>query len=66
MPEPTRRQEDSIVPYGDAQEADAEVSLANCGNLYTFNLTVKFTATHPSREAPLGTDRVPASLGGGS
>jgi Tfp pilus assembly protein PilN len=47
-------------------EAEAEVSLANCGDLYTFNLTVKFAATEPSREAPLGTDRVPASLGGGS
>jgi Tfp pilus assembly protein PilN len=47
-------------------DKDAEVSLANCGNLYTFNLTVKFSATQPSREAPLGTNRVPASLGGGS
>jgi Tfp pilus assembly protein PilN len=47
-------------------ESDSEVSIANCGSLYTFNLTVKFTATEPSREAPLGTNRVPASLGGGS
>jgi Tfp pilus assembly protein PilN len=47
-------------------ESDAEASIANCGDLYTFNLTVKFTATEPSREAPLGTKSVPASLGGGS
>jgi Tfp pilus assembly protein PilN len=45
---------------------DQEASVASCGELYTFNLTVKFTAAEPSREAPHGTDRVPASLGGGS
>jgi Tfp pilus assembly protein PilN len=37
-----------------------------CGPLYTFDLTVKFTATGPTREAPRGTKGVPASLGGGS
>ena len=41
-------------------------SLANCGSLYTFNITVKFARPRPSSEAPLGTNRVPASLGGGS
>jgi Tfp pilus assembly protein PilN len=45
---------------------DTEAGVASCGALYTFNLTVKFTAAEPSREAPHGTDRVPASLGGGS
>jgi Tfp pilus assembly protein PilN len=37
-----------------------------CGALYTFNLTVAFTATPPAQQAPRGTNRVPASLGGGS
>ena len=31
-----------------------------------FNLTVNFTATEPGREAPRGSNSVPASLGGGS
>jgi Tfp pilus assembly protein PilN len=38
----------------------------SCGSLYTFNLTVKFTPAEPARQAPRGTQRVPASLGGGS
>jgi Tfp pilus assembly protein PilN len=46
--------------------ADQDASLSNCGKGYTFNLTVEFTAATPSREAPLGTNSVPASLGGGS
>ena len=29
-----------------------EASVANCGSLYTFNLTVRFTAAEPSKEAP--------------
>ena len=37
-----------------------------CGDLYTFNLTVKFSPAPPARQAPRGTDGVPASLGGGS
>jgi Tfp pilus assembly protein PilN len=47
-------------------EGDQDASLSNCGERYTFNLTVQFTAAEPSREAPLGTNSVPASLGGGS
>jgi hypothetical protein len=43
-----------------------EVGLDGCGSLYTFNLTVKFTPAEPPREAPRGTNSVPASLGGGS
>jgi Tfp pilus assembly protein PilN len=43
-----------------------EATAASCGSLYTFNLTVKFTAAEPSKEAPRGTRGVPASLGGGS
>jgi Tfp pilus assembly protein PilN len=38
----------------------------SCGALYTFNLTVEFSPAGPSTEAPRGSDRVPASLGGGS
>ncbi len=60
------RVEDVELNESTAGEKDQEVSLANCGELYTFNITVKFTATEPSHEAPLGTNRVPASLGGGS
>jgi Tfp pilus assembly protein PilN len=60
------RVDDVQLNESTAGEPDAEVSLANCGDLYTFNVTVKFSATEPSREAPRGTNRVPASLGGGS
>jgi Tfp pilus assembly protein PilN len=60
------RVEDVQLNESTKGDNDAETSIANCGSLYTFNLTVKFTATQPSREAPLGTNRVPASLGGGS
>jgi Tfp pilus assembly protein PilN len=37
-----------------------------CGDLYTFNLTVKFSPAAPARQAPRGSHGVPASLGGGS
>jgi Tfp pilus assembly protein PilN len=60
------RVEDVQLNESTAGTADQEVGLTNCGRLYTFNLTVKFSAAEPSRQAPLGTDRVPASLGGGS
>jgi Tfp pilus assembly protein PilN len=45
---------------------EEEATVSNCGSLYTFNLTVKFTAAEPSKETPRGSDSVPASLGGGS
>jgi Tfp pilus assembly protein PilN len=60
------RVEDVDLNESTAGDKDQEVSLANCGGMYTFNITVKFMAAEPSREAPQGTDRVPASLGGGS
>jgi Tfp pilus assembly protein PilN len=60
------RVEDVQLNESTKGQSESEVSIANCCDLYTFNLTVKFTATRPSREAPLGTSRVPASLGGGS
>jgi Tfp pilus assembly protein PilN len=52
--------ESTAGPKGDEPTPEA------CGDLYTFNLTVNFTATPPERQAPRGTNRVPASLGGGS
>jgi Tfp pilus assembly protein PilN len=60
------RVDDVQLNESTAGDQDQETSLANCGDMYTFNITVKFTAAEPSREAPQGTDRVPASLGGGS
>jgi Tfp pilus assembly protein PilN len=60
------RVEDVKLNESTEGEGDQEASLSNCGARYTFNLTVEFTAAEPSREAPLGTSSVPASLGGGS
>ena len=48
-----------------AQEASgAAATLANCGKLYAFDLTVSFLASPPPDGAGKG-KRVPASLGGG-
>jgi len=60
------RVEDVQLNESTAGTADQEVGLDSCGHLYTFNLTVKFSATLPSRQAPPGNSSVPASLGGGS
>jgi Tfp pilus assembly protein PilN len=60
------RVEDVKLNESTEGEGDQDASLSNCGARYTFNLTVEFTAAEPSREAPLGTNTVPASLGGGS
>jgi Tfp pilus assembly protein PilN len=58
---------DDVVLNESAVGAEGEETTAtSCGALYTFNLTVKFTAAEPSKEAPRGTRGVPASLGGGS
>jgi Tfp pilus assembly protein PilN len=45
---------------------DDTAGVDSCGELYTFNVTVQFSPTGPSTEAPRGSNRVPASLGGGS
>jgi Tfp pilus assembly protein PilN len=42
-----------------------EVTVDSCGRLYKFDVTVTFAPAAPT-EAPRGSDRVPASLGGGS
>jgi Tfp pilus assembly protein PilN len=52
--------ESTVGAVGDEAGADS------CGAMYTFNLTVKFTATEPSTQTPRGAHGVPASLGGGS
>ena len=50
-----------------AREQNAsDTTLDNCGRMYKFDLTVKFSPTPPANEAPDGEVRVPASLGGGS
>ena len=38
----------------------------SCGPLYKFDVTVSFEPAAPVKEAPRGSVRVPASLGGGS
>lgn len=52
--------ESTAGAHGEKASVDA------CGALYTFDLTVTFSAIGPSKEAPRGTNSVPASLGGGS
>lgn len=50
-----------------AQEAaTTEASIESCGPLYQFDVTVTFEPVAPVKEAPRGSLRVPASLGGGS
>jgi Tfp pilus assembly protein PilN len=60
------RVDDVLLNESSLGEREEEATVVNCGSLYTFNLTVNFTAIEPSKEAPRGTRGVPASLGGGS
>jgi Tfp pilus assembly protein PilN len=60
------RVDDVLLNESTLGEGEEEATVVNCGSLYTFNLTVNFTAAEPSKEAPRGTRGVPASLGGGS
>ena len=48
------------------EQSATDTTLDNCGRMYKFDLTVKFSPTPPADEAPDGEVRVPASLGGGS
>jgi Tfp pilus assembly protein PilN len=48
------------------EAADGEASIDSCGPLYQFDVTVSFEPVAPPKEAPRGSVRVPASLGGGS
>jgi hypothetical protein len=47
------------------EEGSTDVTVDSCGSLYKFDVTVTFAPVALS-EAPKGSDRVPASLGGGS
>jgi Tfp pilus assembly protein PilN len=50
-----------------AKEDSGQASIESCGSNYKFDITVTFSPVTPaSGEAPLGSPRVPASLGGGS
>jgi Tfp pilus assembly protein PilN len=60
------RVDDVLLNESSLSKDAGEATVVSCGSLYTFNLTVKFTAAEPSKEAPRGTRSVPASLGGGS
>jgi Tfp pilus assembly protein PilN len=60
------RVDDVELNESTAGAGDTAAGVDSCGALYTFNLTVKFTATEPPRETPRGSNSVPASLGGGS
>jgi Tfp pilus assembly protein PilN len=60
------RVDDVLLNESSLGENEEQATVVTCGSLYTFNLTVKFTAAEPSKEAPRGTRGVPASLGGGS
>jgi Tfp pilus assembly protein PilN len=60
------RVDDVVLNESSLGAGEEEATVSNCGALYTFNLTVRFTATEPSKEAPRGSDSVPAALGGGS
>jgi len=57
---------DDVTLTESAREQGAEApSFDNCGRYYQFDLTVSLGATPPA-EAPTGSGRVPATLGGGS
>jgi Tfp pilus assembly protein PilN len=49
------------------QEASGTpATVDNCGKFYKFDITLSFEAAAAAKEAPRGTNEVPASLGGGS
>ena len=60
------RVDDVQLNESTAGAVDEPAGVDTCGSLYTYNLTVKFTAAEPSSQTPRGAHGVPASLGGGS
>ncbi len=48
------------------QTSGGDAGVDSCGSLYKFDVTVSFEPAAPVKEAPRGSVRVPASLGGGS
>ncbi len=60
------RVEDVELNESAREQGATDTTLDNCGRMYKFDLTVKFSPVPPATEAPKGEVRVPASLGGGS
>ncbi len=48
------------------EQQSGDASVDSCGSHYKFDVTVSFETAAPAKEAPRGSLRVPASLGGGS
>ena len=48
------------------QQSGGDAGIESCGSRYKFDVTVSFEPVAPVKEAPRGSLRVPASLGGGS
>jgi Tfp pilus assembly protein PilN len=48
------------------QQSGGDAGVESCGSYYKFDVTVSFEPAAPVKEAPRGSLRVPASLGGGS
>jgi Tfp pilus assembly protein PilN len=48
------------------QQSSGDAGVESCGSYYKFDVTVSFEPAAPVKEAPRGSVRVPASLGGGS
>jgi Tfp pilus assembly protein PilN len=48
------------------QQSGGDAGIESCGAYYKFDVTVSFESAAPVKEAPRGSLRVPASLGGGS
>lgn len=61
----TYRVDDVTLTESAREEGSEAPSFDNCGRYYKFDLTVSLGATPPA-EAPTGSGRVPATLGGGS
>jgi Tfp pilus assembly protein PilN len=60
------RVEDVKLKESSQEAVDGDATVDNCGALYKFDVAVTFAPTEPVSEAPRGSQRVPASLGGGS
>jgi Tfp pilus assembly protein PilN len=60
------RVEDVKLKESSQEAVDGDATVDNCGALYKFDVAVTFAPTEPVSEAPRGSERVPASLGGGS
>lgn len=59
------RVEDVKLRESSQEAVEGDATVDNCGALYKFDVAVTFAPTGPVSEAPRGSERVPASLGGG-